>query len=236
MNQYGTDLQPAGPRPSAWGALLRIITEPEATIRDFGDRIPIFPGYLLQMVLSGVMTYLMIPATMAMLDQQFATQGIPPEQMGMVRTVSLGSALATSLFTPWIAGLFTALLAMFFGQFRGGGVGFVQYLGLVGYARIPVALGGVLSGAMIMASGSVMNAGISLAALLPEGSSPYLMGILGAFNPFTFWYYAVLAIGFGVLHKGGAKKGLSLVITMFIVTLLMSLGSGASLKMAQGLQ
>ncbi len=234
MSQYDSSIQTPEPKGSAWGAILRIITEPEATFRSFGEHVPILPGYLVQMGLSLVMTLLMLPATFALVDQQLAmmpqTSPISPQTLKLIQGAS---ALGTSLVSPWVAGVFTSLLALFIGQFQGGARNFSQYMGLVGYSRITLALGSVVYGVVILLTGDIkMSNAISLAALAPAGASPYLVGFLAAFNPFAFWYWAVTAIGFGVIHKGTWKKGLSLVVIMFVVTVLMSLASAGLTRMA----
>lgn len=237
MSQYDSSVQTPEPKGSAWGAILRIITEPEATFRSFGERVPILPGYLVQMGLMLVATLLMLPATLAMVDQQMAmmpqTSPISPQIMKMIQG---GAALGSALVSPWMAGVLTALLALFIGQFQGGARNFSQYMGLVGYSRVTLILGSIVQSAVMMMTGKPQTVSpISLAAFAPEGASPYLTGLLSAFNPFAFWYWAVLAIGFGVVHKGTWKKGLSLVGIMFLLTVLMSMASVALVKMSTGM-
>lgn len=227
MSQYDPNLKTPESKASAWGALVRVITEPAATFEAFGERVPILPGYLVQMLLSLVMTLLMLPATFAMVEQQLAAMPqTSPINPGVMKMIQGGSVLFGALITPWLAGVFTALLALFIGQFQGGARNFSQYMGLIGYSRITLALGGIVQGVIIYLTGNVqMSTAISLAAFAPEGASPFLTGLLGVFSPFTLWYYAVLAIGFGVLHKGTWKKGLSLVVIMLILSALMAAGS-----------
>ncbi|HLN64738.1 MAG TPA: YIP1 family protein [Symbiobacteriaceae bacterium] len=239
MSQYDSSLQTPESKGSAWGAIFRIITEPEATFRSFGEHLPILPGYLVQMGLSLVMALLMLPATLAMVEQQLATMPqASPINPGVMKMIQAGSVLFSALITPWLAGVFTALLALFIGQFQGGARNFTQYMGLVGYSRLTLALGSVVQGLIIFLTGKIqMSNAISLAAFAPEGASPYLTGFLGAFNPFSFWYWAVMAIGFGVLHKGTWKKGISLVVIMFILSVLIAtVGNGLTHTAVPGVQ
>lgn len=216
-------------RPSPWKALIRVISEPAATFRDFGDRVPVFPGYLLQMALGLAGALMILPVTLRLMESTIInTPGYTPELATITRWSGIiGGALMT-LAVPWIAGVFVALLGLFFGQFQESRVSFVSYLGMVGYARIPVALQTFLGGILALVMGEkAATLNLSLAALLPKGSNGMLVAFLTTINPFTIWYYCLLAIAFGALHRGKASRGLGLVLTLYVVLLLVSMaGAG----------
>ncbi|HYG57757.1 MAG TPA: Yip1 family protein [Symbiobacteriaceae bacterium] len=218
---------PLGPAPekaSPWGALLQVITEPTRTFERFHGRPAILPGYLLQMVLSMIGFALMYPVTMAMVEQQITLQGAPPEQMALAKTAGMVTGLTGALVAPWIAGLLVSLLAMFFGQFHRGEATFTGYFGMVGYARIPMALATLLQSILVAVVGQQgMTMSLSLAVLAPDTVSPYLKTILGAVNPFSIWYYILLAIGFGVLNRTRPAKATTMVVTLVILNLLVAM-------------
>lgn len=206
--------QPEAPPISGWRALLSVITEPGETFRRLGSRPPILPGYLLQMAVGLVvfaMTYQQImeivTQSMAMGAQQ-AGEAMAPGFLNVMQNVMLAFMIVGVLAEPWVSGLFVSLLALFVGQFHGGGVAFRSYYGMIGYARVPLALSTLLAGIYQAATGQMLN--LSLGVLVPEGGSPYLLGLLSTFNPFTLWYYALLATGFAALFGRPARRGWAL--------------------------
>jgi len=223
-------LDPASPaRPSPWKALVRVITEPAATFEAFSGRIPIFPGYLIQMLFSLGGTLMLLPASLALVERTLVnTPNYTPQLLQTSRISAIIGGIAAALIVPWVAGLVVALLATFFGQFQEERVPFTSYLGMVGYARMPVAFASLLAGILGLALGEkALSVSISLAALLPAGSNAMLRTVLNSVNPFDIWYYCVLAIGFGKLHRAPAKKGLGLVVALYVITLLFSLAGAA---------
>lgn len=228
------ETQPAQPL-SGWRALLRVILEPGATFEQLGPRPPVLPGYLVQTGLVLVGTLLSLPALMAIAEQQALAQGQPAELMAMTRYVAVGSGVFSAVAGPWFSGLLLALACLFFGQFQRTEASFTGYFGLAGYARLPLAIGTIINGLMMRLSDvdltQMQSMSISPAAFLPVGANPYLAALLGQFNPFTLWFYALLAIGFGTLHRKTARAGLVLVIALFVInTLLAFAGVGVASK------
>jgi len=221
--------QPAapGPKSSQWGALARIITEPSATFAAFADRPPVLPGYLLQMAFSLAGFFAIYPVTMALMESQLAnTPELPPEMMGLTRTIGIFSGIVGVLIGPWIGGAVVSVLALFFGQFQGGGVGLTRYLGMVGYAGVPQALGTLLSAGLTMVSRSTAI-NLSASVFLPPDANPYLKVLLSALNPFSIWYYVLLAIGFAALHRVRPSRGTAFAAAMFTISLLLAMGGTA---------
>lgn len=213
----------------AYRAILRVITEPGATFASFSERVPIFPGYLAQMLAGVIGLILTLPVTMRVLEEQLMTNPtFTPEMLTVSKWSGIIGGAFGVLALPWLAGLIVALLAMFFGQFQEERVPFTSYLGMVGYARVPLVLGSLLSSVLVAFLGKqAATLNLSLAVLAPEGSSLMLKSFLGTFSPFGIWYYCVLAIAFGALHRGKATKGLGLVLTLYVISLAFTLGGAA---------
>lgn len=232
MSYYAPDQLNAPKGPSPWKAILRVIYEPKATFQEFQEfqgRVPVFPGYLVQMLLGMVGFFMVLPMTLRILEQTMAANPLyTPELMAISKWSGIIGGGAMVLIMPWLAGLFTALIAMFFGQFQEERVGFANYLGLLGYARMPLIIASLLGGVLTLILGDqASQLNLSLAVLAPEGSSVMLKAALGTLNPFVAWYYFVLATGFGALHRGKAAKGAVFIIVLYIMNLLVTLGGAA---------
>jgi hypothetical protein len=217
-------------RPSAWGALWGVLTEPGRTFAAFAGQVPILPPYLVAMALALVTALLTMPVTQRIAQQQMATQGgLPAEGLSIFKWFLVGISVVGALARPWVSGVIVALVALFFGQFSSTRAGFTAYLGLVGYASLPAAAGGVVQALLVMSAGSVdalTRISLSPAVFLPDGSSLALRAVLGLLNPFSLWYYAVLCIGFATLNRGKWTRGLSFALTLFAFSALFALLGG----------
>ncbi|HWI60260.1 MAG TPA: YIP1 family protein [Symbiobacteriaceae bacterium] len=213
-------------RPSPWKALFRVITEPEATFREFGGRVPILPAYLTLMVIGLAVALIQMPlALQAAEETMLQSPAYTPEMATLGKVSGMVTLFLAALAGPWIAGVITAGLSIFFGQFQEERVTFGSYLGMVGYARMPLAVAQLLSGILVLVLGKqALNLNLSVAALAPEGTGLMLKTFLGTIGPFGIWYYIVLAIGFGALHRGKASRGVGLVATLYIGGTLLMLG------------
>jgi hypothetical protein len=210
-------------RPSGWKAIVRVIYEPTKVFQEFEGRVPVFPGYLAQMVIALVGFAIILPATLRNLEVTALANPLYTPQMVTVSKISgaIGGGMMI-LIGPWLAGLMTSLIALLFGQFQEERVGYGSYLGLLGYARMPLVIGGLVGAILGVVVGN--NLVLNAAVLAPAGSSVVLTAALATISPFVVWYYYVLAAGFGALHKGKATKGLGLVITLYVINLLFTVG------------
>ncbi|HYF78796.1 MAG TPA: YIP1 family protein [Symbiobacteriaceae bacterium] len=229
MSYYGPDPMSPEQRPSGWKAIVRVIYEPTAMFQEFNGRVPIFPGYFAQMLLGLISFIMLVPMTLRVLEQTMLSNPMyTPELAAISKWSGLVGGGFAILVTPWLAGLLTALIAMFFGQFQEERVGFTSYLGMLGYARMPLIISSLLGAALTLAMGDTATQfNLSLAALAPQGAPAMVTALLGTLNPFTAWYYFVLATGFGALHRGKAAKGVALVVTLYALNLLFSLAGAA---------
>ncbi|HYF94621.1 MAG TPA: YIP1 family protein [Symbiobacteriaceae bacterium] len=225
--QEPTVTRPAGPSP--WKALVKVITEPGATFRAFGGRVPVAPGYLVEMLFSLAGTLLAMPVALRIAEQTLlATPGYTPQMMSFARWSGILGGAFFALAGPWLAGVLVSLFAMFFGQFQEERVPFTSYLGMIGYARISLSIHALLNGILVMAlGGQTAEFKLSLAALAPNGSSLLLKTFLGTLNPFGIWYYCLLAIGFAALHRAKPAKGVGLIATIYVLSFLMTYGLAA---------
>lgn len=234
MNQLPTEQ--VAPRLSGWRALVSVLTDPNESFRQLGTKPSVLPPYLIQTLVGVLLFVLLLTTQSGVIDQAVATAmatqpTVQPGMDEMFRIITIVTFAFTLILAPWFVGLCLSLVALFFGQFQGGGVSFSAYFGMIGYARMPLLLSTLLGWFYQVATGKALQ--LSAAALLPAGSSPYLAGLLGMINPFGIWYYALLAIGFGALFGRSGRKGLAFSVTLFIVATIFTISS-AGLASSQG--
>jgi len=220
---------PNTPRINPWTALLRILTDPLDTFERLGTRPAILPAYLLQMVTGLAGAWMVLPLTLQAL-QEVPAGTLTAEQMAMVEKTATAMALVEPLVVPWITGGLLALVAAFVAQFMGGSLGLRPYFGMVGYARVPLAINTLLTSFLASRADSLAEAAtmsLSPAAFLPAGSSPYATALLGMINPFGIWYYVLLALGFAALHRNRPAQGAPLAGVVFLINLAGALISAA---------
>jgi hypothetical protein len=86
-----------------------VISEPAATFRDFEGRVPIFPAYLVSMVLGLGGTLLGLPVALKLAEQLTAgNPAMTPELANVSRWSGIIGGVLGALAAPWIAGLLVA--------------------------------------------------------------------------------------------------------------------------------
>ncbi|MFZ5823090.1 MAG: YIP1 family protein [Bacillota bacterium] len=210
---------------SPWRALWLMMTDPVSTFQRLGTRPAILPAYLLHTVVGLVAIALAWSYTMNIVDEKMAANAAAtPDMMPVMKMSAIVGGIIGGAATPWLVGLAVSLLALFIAQFQGGGVPFSSFYGMVGYARVPLAISILLGGLWVALVGKPLD--ISLAAVLSADASPTLKAALMMVNPFGLWYYALLAIGFATLMKKPATKGIPFAATLFVLSLLLAMAGG----------
>jgi hypothetical protein len=225
------------PKPGPWGALFRVITEPTATFQTLAERPAIFPAYLLQTVTGLIGIFLLLPLTRALMADQYAKAQPPGMTAQTYELIGVGTVVIGALIGPWLVGAILALVTSFFAQFQGGSVGFRSYFSMIGYARIPLAIGGVIQTALMSTSTGMQQAqsmSLSLAAVAPEGTNYVLKTFLSTLNPFDLFYYALLAIAFGAFQRIKPARSAAFVGTLYVLSFAIML-IGAAVNKSRGM-
>ena len=229
MSQPALANLPERPPVSAWRAALRVLTDPGETFSKLGAKPPIFPPYLIHMAVGAIAFAVSIPALLEASAQAMSLAAsqpgveMDPSMMGAMSWVSVGFAGVTQIAGPWLAGMLLSFVATFFGQFQGGGVSLSAYLGMIGYARLPLAISTLLGGVFAAFTGQSLD--LSLAVFLPETASGVMVGLLKMINPFGIWYYVLLATGFAALFGRSPKRGWLLPVALFVAGTLVTIGT-----------
>lgn len=209
-----------------WTSVWSVLMDPARTFQSLGASPPILPGYLFQMVLGLIAAVLVLPMVLDTVTAQLAASGTPPEALAIGRWSGAVGGILGNLAQPLIAGVVVSLLALLVGQFMGGGVSFRAYFGMIGYARVPVAIS-VLLGGLLASRAETMEqmatVSLSPAAFLSSDSSFLLRAFLTTLNPLEIWYYILLATGFAALHKVKPIKGAALSLILYVLSLGMAM-------------
>lgn len=214
---------------SGWRALSRVLTDPVETFKRLGAQPPVAPAYIVQMIVGAVVFALSLKFTIAAFDQQLAlaasqpnAQATPPELMGWIKWGSIAFYGVIAVAGPWLVGMILSFIMTFFGQFQGGGVPLKAYLGMIGYARMPLMISSLIGGIYMGATGKALD--LSLGILLSPEASPWLKGLLSMLNPFGLWYYGLLATGFAALFGQPPRKGVTMAVVLFLLGTLVTIG------------
>lgn len=221
---------PPEERPiSGWQAIWQVLTDPRRTFDRLGSQPPIAAAYLFHMVVIALVFVLTIGSQMEVLDQAMSQAAsnpnaqMPPEAMGIMRWIGLGTGAFFAVASPWLIGLIVTLIGLFVAQFSGGGLSFRSLFGMFGYAYIPSAVASVLGGVWLGATGQMLN--LSLSVVAPPDTSPAVRALLGMINPFTIWYYVLLAIGFASLLRRPSARGWALPTALFLLSALFAMAT-----------
>jgi hypothetical protein len=204
--------------------------DPTRTFQSLGASPPIWPGYLLQMVAGLIGAVLVLPKVVDNVTVQLAASGATPEALAIGKWSGVIGGVLGNLAQPLLAGLVVSLLALLVGQFLGGSVTFRAYFGMIGYARVPLAINVLV--ASVLASRAetleqMATMSLSPAAFLPSESSVLLRSFLTTLNPLDIWYYILLASGFAALHKVKPIKGAVLSLIVYLLVLGMAMAGTA---------
>ncbi|HYF94120.1 MAG TPA: YIP1 family protein [Symbiobacteriaceae bacterium] len=196
---------------SPWKALFRVLVAPRTTFAALGDSPPILPGYLAGMILSA----LLFVEVLKLLPGSLEERGMSDAPAYAV-TFGAVFTLGLMLSAPWIAGAVNSAIAAVVGRMLGRDVKYSAYFGMIGYARLPVFLWGMLDSVFQLASVQIPQ---SPAFLVPKGSSIYLWAFADSLRPHDLWYFWLLAVGFATLQKSRVAKGALLPVTIYLLSL-----------------
>ena len=118
----------------------------------------------------------------------------------------------------------------------GAGIGFKKTLAVVTYARLPYLLSAGLS-ILVMylkpadefdLSNPLM---VNAAAFLPAASATWMKALGAAFDLFTFWSMALMAIGFAAAAKRmSTGKAFGMILFPWALYVILSVGGAAAFR------
>lgn len=220
---------------SVWQNLIDVIFAPSATFEDVRERPRWLAPLLIVMALTVVVSFVMLPVTLALQRVQMAGRGMTPEQiekaLGIVRIFSVvGAPVFVVVFTAIFALLFWGWAAVSGAREPTYKAAFTAmiYTGIIQILQAIVqTIVMFLKGAeQIAQEGSLPTFGLAL--FLERGDMPRLLwGLLANINFFSIWGAIVTAIaGIHALRMSKGSAYAFAVVIWLITGLLLSLQAG----------
>lgn len=198
---------------SPWTATIGVLTNPIPALQAVAEKPRVWPGYLVQSVVTLLAVAITLPKTMELTMQQLGSVPGPAVIGGVI------AGIIGALASPWLIGLLVALVAKLIGSFYEREVPFRAYFSMLGYARIPTAIGSSLASLMVLSVGSfeaTKQLSLSPAVFVPNGT-PLVRAFLLTLNPFDLWTLALVAVGFAAIHRMQPARGASLSVALYLV-------------------
>ncbi|MFO7172463.1 MAG: Yip1 family protein [Bacillota bacterium] len=242
-------VQQDGRAGGPWSRLVRVLTSPGKAMAEVAEDPAVLAPYLTWMLVSTAVMLLVfllkreefVAAAIRQLEDRFAAMGVPEEQLEVAKASVpanlMVGALAGGLISPWLGGLYYALVMLLFGNFTGQAGKFKQYLSVAGYAAMPVVVGSVLRVPLMMAATSqeaALQAGYHLGGLVP-GASGALAGFLMTFDLFGIWSLILVVLGYAAIHRMPPARAAWVGVFFFVVRALGAAGSMALSTSLMGL-
>lgn len=236
---------PAAPPPpptgdSPVGRLRDLFARPSRLMDNVGAR-PLWwvPGLIIFAVMI-VFSWLTLPISgpeqLEMMRDSKLMSMMPEEQWQAMyddaMNVSTGKRVLQSLtggFTGWITVIIFGFILGFFARMSGGHGTFRQALGVTSWAALlPFAVGPLVKLPLVLATESVFEVNLGLAALLPgsEPGSPLFQVLLTYGDFLTWWGLAVLVIGFSRVFGLTRNAAIMSVVLPWALLSLIPLGLG----------
>lgn len=209
------------PGPNGFARLWAVIVSPrrafEAIARKPQPWVGLVPLILLIAISAALTAHITEPEQMeAALEGPFgerlAEDENYQEQMEEARNPSMGERVKGGALGGVFAGLFVALIALLYWggcAAFGGRQGFKPTLDAVYLTSWIGAVGQFLTGFLILAKGTSIGVGLSLALLVPsldpKSTAFIVLNVFGNF--FGIWQLILLAMGFSIIHGISTRNG-----------------------------
>ena len=208
--------------------LIGIIGFPTKTMEDLAQKPRIFFGICLALLPMPILYLLRFPLYMATmretLELALIQQGIPPEQLESVITISAYSGLIGVGVAPLVVALVTAFGIFVIAKILKGEGKFKQYFSVVGYAGVITALYICFTLVASYFTDSI-TLDISPAIFFSLEPTSILNVVLTSLGLFNIWYYIVLGIGVHAVGKFSKAKAVITTLIVFLISLAISIGS-----------
>ena len=213
-----------------WVAVVRVLDAPSQTFGYLAEDPAIAPPYIVNTVLGAIAAAFSMPVTIGFMQTQLMEQGMPDGSF-LTEWMLYGGVVGT-LMGPLLSGFFIAAVVFGILWIGGHAVTFKSIFSIVGYARIPLSIGGLINAFLITRAANpaqVSQFSLSAAALATADTAPLVTGLLSTIAPFGLWYFVLIALGVAAVTRTTTQKiwwvagllyGLNLVMVM--------LGSGLS--------
>lgn len=199
---------------------------------------------LIYIIISGVMFYAARPVLRPMFEKQMDAQvakiqanpNIPAEQKEAAAARMKGmvdsplTLIGPLIFIP-IALFLTGLSLWICGKVVGSQASYGQAMMVATFAQFPrLVLSALITGYAIVTGREVSSQfalGLNPVALMPEGTSNAVLGILGRLDVGAIWATVLLGIGIAIVGRIPRGKGFIAAALVWLVATLLTVGSAA---------
>lgn len=246
--QHDAAMSPPGAPPppdtqNVFSRIAGVLFAPAETFTDIARRPDILWPLLLILIIGYISTALVMPkldvgAITAAQAEQMRKQNtnMSDEQVAQMERITAASVKVFAWIGPligvaWYAIVAGALLLAF--RLFGGEGSYGQAFSVTLYAWVPLVLFGVIMTIVVVARGTFDPSTAATivksnpAFLVDMKEQPVLFSLLSSIDLFTIWTIALLSIGFAVLSKMSKAKGATIVISLWIATIVVKLGFAA---------
>jgi len=224
-----------GPKPNPVQRLIGVLFSPDATMASIARRPDWVVPLLLIVILAlanGLITAPRIdfgaPAREAMAQNKNMTQ----EQMDRAERISVGIGKVAKFIAPVIVVILMVTVAgalLLAVRLAGGEGDFKQAFSVTCYAWIPNVLQSIVLTIIIFAKGATAINPQALATMVRSNpaflvdmkTQPMAFALLSSLDLFTIWVVVLLIIGFAYVGRVSKAKSGTVVVSLWIVTILL---------------
>ena len=235
-NAIATPASGAEPKPNSFQRIIGVLFSPDATFASIARRPDFVVPLVLLLVVSLAAGVIMAPhidfgaaAREAMEQNKNAT----PEQIDKAVRISASIGKVFTYISPvlsLIGLLVIAGIVLLAFRIFGGEGDFKQAFSVTCYSSIPTIIKSVVTLIIIVAKGGIIPAQAlatlvrsNLGFLVDYKANPVAFALLSSFDIFSFWFLALLIIGFSYVARVSKTKAAVTIISLWILTLLLKL-------------
>lgn len=215
-----------------WTAVVRVLDAPGQVFRYLVERPALLPPYIIGTLIGAVATAISLPVTLKFMESEFAARGLQASPT-LLAWASAGGALG-GVLGPLLGGFFTSALVFGILWMVGQEVTFRGIFSIIGYARLPLSVGLLINGLLIMSATStdqIRQISLSAAVFASSSVPPFFTAFLSTLAPFDLWYFALVTLGVSAVTGRPASKLWWIAAILYGLKLLMTmLGSGLSVS------
>jgi hypothetical protein len=226
----------AEPKPNPFQRIIGVLFSPDATFRSIARR----PDFLVPLVLllvvslaAGVIIAPHVDFGSAAREAMEQNKNASPEQIEKAVRISASIGKVFTYISPvlsLIGLLVIAGVCLLAFRIFGGEGDFKQAFSVTCYSSMPTIIKSVVTLIIIVAKGGIIPAQAlqtlvrsNLGFLVDYKTNPMAFALLSSFDIFSFWFLALLIIGFSYVARVSKVKAAVTVISLWVLVLLLKL-------------
>jgi hypothetical protein len=221
---------------SSFGRIISVLVSPKKTFQAIAER-PTWAVAMITLAAIGAIVAFIIVSKVdmaALMIEGAAERGqeITEEQAEKIASVTRWAAPIQGAVASIVIYLLAALVFWVAFKILGSEMGYKKSLAVTVHSMAPGAVAGLFSVVVVMTkteiplaqlqSGKVLLS--NLAAFAPEGASPALVALLGAFDIFALWMLVLFVIGYRTVAKTSRGATIAVVVAAWLVAVAVGVG------------